>query len=97
MNFGGPVWHASARATDQAVAWALAELALRGVGDTELGEWRERGSPGSGVVHLRRRLSDEERASVGGMVVRDIRGKPEERRRFATLKREAPHLAPYLP
>jgi hypothetical protein len=87
MDFGGPVWHASARAINEPTAWAMAECALNGVGDAALGEWRERGH--GGTVHLRRRLTDEERDGLG---VRDIRGTDEERRRFRALLREAPHL-----
>jgi hypothetical protein len=89
MDFGGPVWHASASAINEPTAWAMAERALSGVGDPPLGEWRERGR---GVMHLRRRLSDAERASVGGLDVRDIRGSDEERARIRALLRDAPHL-----
>jgi hypothetical protein len=69
----------------------MAELALEGVGDARLGEWREVGAK---AVHLRRRLSAEEQ---GDMQVRDIRGTDEEAARLGTLLREAPHLRPYLP
>ncbi len=93
MGFGGPVWHASARAANESVGWALAGRALEGVGDPSLGEWREAGSPGSGVVHIRRRLTDaERRASRGALRVRDIRGSEEERRRLSDLLRDAPYL-----
>jgi hypothetical protein len=68
----------------------MAELALRGVGDASLGEWRERGR--SSVVHLRRRLSDAEREAAGGLGVRDVRGTIEERRRLRALLRDAPYL-----
>lgn len=95
MGFGGPVWHASARAADEATAWALAERALEGAGDAALGEWRERGR--GGTMHLRRRLTDEERALAGGLGVRDIRGQDEERQRLGALLRAAPHLRGMVP
>jgi len=86
-GFGGPVWHASGRGANEAASWAIAERALEGVGDATLGEWREAGSPGSGVVHIRRRLSSRE---VGnrGLVVRDIRGSAEETARLGVVWRE---------
>lgn len=87
MNFGGPVWHASAASgAGDAVAWAMAEKALEGVGDASLGEWRQRGES---AVHLRRRLSADEQ---GDLTVRDIRGSDEERQRQDALFHEAPHL-----
>lgn len=97
MNLGGPVWHASANATDgtQAVATALAERALTGVGDALAGEWREVGQ--RGVVHIRRRLTERERIHAGRIEVRDIRDTPEERRRLRRLVAEAPHTKPYVP
>jgi len=66
----------------------MAERALAGVGDPELGEWRERGR--RGIVHLRRRLSADEqrRARIGEP--RDVRGTPEEARRLRAV-------AAYLP
>jgi hypothetical protein len=73
--------------------WAMAERALRGVGDASLGEWRE---VGRGTMHIRRRLTDAERKAAGGqrggLQVRDIRGTPEESRRLARLLQDAPHL-----
>jgi hypothetical protein len=68
----------------------MAERALQGVGDASIGEWREQGS--RGIVHLRRRLSDDERASVGGLDVRDVRGTFEEKKRIQSVLRDAPHL-----
>lgn len=68
----------------------MAERALRGVGDAALGEWRETGR--SGIVHLRRRLSDAERRAAGNLGVRDIRGTDEEAARFRRLLRDVPHL-----
>jgi hypothetical protein len=68
----------------------MAERALSGVGDAAVGEWRERGH--NSVVHLRRRLSDAERAALGGLDVRDVRGSDEERSRIRALLRDAPQL-----
>lgn len=90
MGLGGPVWHASARAINDPSSWGMAEHALAGVGDPELGEWRERGH--GGVMHIRRRLSDAERAALGGLGVRDIRGTAEEKARMRALLRDAPQL-----
>lgn len=89
MGLGGPVWHASASAGTEATAWAMAERALRGVGDPALGEWRQAGRL---AVHLRRRLSAPERAELGGLEVRDVRGTYEERRRLDAVLRKVPHL-----
>lgn len=89
MGLGGPVWHASGSAGSESLAWAMAERALRGVGDAALGEWRERGRI---AVHIRRRLTDAERQAAGGLQVRDIRGTPEERQRLVRLVREQPQL-----
>lgn len=68
----------------------MAEIALRGVGDPKLGEWREQGR--RGIVHIRRRLTDAECDRAGGLSVRDIRGTQEERHRFTALLKDAPHL-----
>lgn len=68
----------------------MADRALRGVGDAQVGEWREHGR--NGVVHIRRRLTETERGLAGGLVVRDVRGTPEERERLRSLLRAAPHL-----
>lgn len=65
----------------------MAELALDGVGDPSLGEWREPGSPGSGVVHIRRRLSSREQGN-SGLRMRDVRGTDEEARRLAVVTAE---------
>lgn len=92
MGLGGPVWHASAQAAQESLMWAMAERALRGVGDAALGEWRERGRI---AVHIRRRLTDAERMLAGRsrpLEVRDIRGTDEEGQRMRRLLRDAPHL-----
>jgi hypothetical protein len=81
------VWHASGSGATEQASWAIAERALEGVGDSSLGEWRMRGSPGSGVVHIRRRLSSRE-AGNRGLVVSDIRGTPEEGRRLELVRSE---------
>ena len=89
MEFGGPVWHASASAGTESLMWAMAERALRGVGDASRGEWRETGRI---AMHIRRRLTDAERQAAGNLQVRDIRGTEEERRRLRRLFRDAPQL-----
>jgi hypothetical protein len=100
MGLGGPVWHASAQAGQEAIAWAMAARALRGVGDPQLGEWSERGR--DGVMHVRRRLTDRERRlarrplGVDLLQVRDIRGTDEERQRLRRLLKDAPELRPIL-
>lgn len=71
----------------------IAERALRGVGDSTLGEWREAGR--GNVMHIRRRLSAAEVATYG-CVVRDIRGTPEEEKRLAVVFSERPDLRLYL-
>lgn len=89
------MWHASAsHALGPEAAWLAAERALAGVGDPELGEWREHGR--RGIVHLRRRLTDAERELAGGLGVTDVRGTPEERRRLAELVAQVPELARIL-
>lgn len=67
----------------------MAERGLEGVGDAQLGEWRE---VGERAVHLRRRLSDAEREQAGGLTVRDVRGTDEERNRIRAVLRDAPYL-----
>jgi hypothetical protein len=98
MEFGGPVWHASGRRFDHDLRFAevMARNALSGVGDAGLGEWAETGTEGSGVFHVRRRLTPWEQRIYGIPVVRDIRGSPEEKERFGRLATEAPHLKTYL-
>ena len=90
MGFGGPVWHASVKTFgwNEPLARAMAVQALKGVGGAELGEWHDNRST-VGVYHIRRRLSDEE-AQKFSLVVRDIRGTDEERKRFANLLRDVP-------
>ena len=91
MGFGGSVWHASIRtfSGDRALARELAIAALADVGDPQAGEWREEGQT---AHHLRRRLTQDELRLAGGLTVRDIRGTQEERRRFALLFADVPHL-----
>lgn len=72
----------------------MARLALRGAGDRALGEWQEAGSPGSGVVHVRRRLTPAEAALVGPVV--DVRGTPLELQLLGALFRAVPQLEPIL-
>ena len=87
MGFGGPVWHASACARTLRDSLALARSALRGVGSPLLGEWEEAG--GSGVVHVRRRLSEREQKEAA-LAVRDIRGTGEVAERVARLEADYP-------
>lgn len=96
LGLGGPVWHASGKAGDMFAAERLARKALRGVGDATLGEWAEMGTPGSGVLHVRRRLAAWEQHRFGIREVRDIRGTLEETWRLKSLVRDAPHLGQLL-
>jgi hypothetical protein len=91
MQLGGPVWHASvsphypgARASQ---LFDIAQLALHGVGDAALGEWRESGDI---AVHLRRRLTAAEMRYAGIREVCDIRGTEEFSLRIRNVR-------PYLP
>jgi len=92
VNFGGPVWHASAslgraKALD---AWELRNAAVRalaGVGDAKLGEWMDVTEI---AVHLRRRLSHREQLLVGPVV--DIRGTPEAAERVAVVAKQCPNI-----
>ena len=70
-------------------AEAIAEAALRGCGDATLGEWRERGKK---AFHVRRRLTDDERALAGGLTVVDQRNTDAGRKRLAFLFHDAPVL-----
>jgi hypothetical protein len=75
MNYGGPVWHASAAMAGdprKAKLRKLAEAALAGAGDPRLGEWHEWTGR---AYHLRRRLTEREQALVGPVV--DCRGTGE--------------------
>ncbi len=85
------MWHASVKpyAPDIRLAEEMAEQALIRVGMWEH-EWREGGN--GGVFHIRRRLTAAECKLAGNLTVRDIRGTPEERKRFSLLFAEAPHL-----
>ncbi len=68
---------------------AYAELS--GLGDAALGEWTEF-SPGSGVFHLRRRLTGVEAAPIGPVL--DVRGTREAQRRLRALPRKLLRLVP---
>ena len=79
MGLGGPVWHASAAASEgwRETLRRFALEALEGVGDADLGEWEE----WTGYAfHVRRRLSAAEHERVGDVI--DMRGTPEARRRL---------------
>lgn len=76
----------------------MAERALQGVGDAQMGEWRESGR--NGIVHIRRRLTDAERLRAGKgrrLTVRDIRGTQEEVRRLHRLLQDEPRLRAMIP
>ena len=73
------MWHVSVASSIRPMVTLIgkAEKVIEGVGDRELGQWVEvvedtPYAPGKRVVHIRRRLSDEEAALVGP--VKDIRG-----------------------
>lgn len=91
-NFGGPVWHASARGKTLSDSKRLARAALNGVGDALLGQWEGvQGRPE--IWHVQRRLTDAEREAFAVPAPIDIRGTDEERARIASVYEEAPHLA----
>ena len=88
MNYGGPVWHASAASSvlgHDALEQVAAAKMLRGVGDAALGQWVDRSATASGkaVVHVRRRLTPAEERISGP--VRDLRGTAEQSRRAHRL------------
>lgn len=83
MQLGGPVWHVSVAARAAAIPSLLeaeCERQLAGVGDAQLGEWREWTGR---AFHLRRRLSEREQRLVGPVV--DVRGTLDARRRAERL------------
>ena len=80
------MWHASAAST-MSNEYHLSKVTrrmLRGVGDRDLGEWsKAKELEYMTVVHLRRRLSENEARMVGD--VRDIRGTFEELKRVKAV------------
>jgi hypothetical protein len=90
-GFGGPVWHASIAPRSKSLAVqperlrAIAEEVLTGVGDAAAGEWMELGEI---AVHLRRRLSAAEAATVGPVV--DVRGSWESQKRLRRMEKYLP-------
>jgi hypothetical protein len=84
------VWHASAAPLagwqpDKHFLRRCALDALKGVGNSDLGQWEE----WSGFAyHVRRRLTGDEQALTGDAV--DVRGTPEQERIYQEMK-------PYLP
>ncbi len=90
-NFGGPVWHASARGRTKGDSLRICLAGLRGVGDASLGEWHSDGIK-DGVVHVQRRLSLKEQERFAVPAPYDIRGTAEERERIESVFAEAPHL-----
>lgn len=97
LNLGGPVWHASVMSSSavHGRAYLVALKALEGVGDPARGEWLEQGN--SGVFHIRRRLTPAECVLGGGLVMRDIRGSDEARKRLLVVAREVPHIVKLMP
>lgn len=90
-NFGGPVWHASGKGRSRQESRFLALAALEGVGDKALGQWESDGV-GTGIVHVQRRLTDDEREAFGVPEPYDIRGTEEEAHRIGVVFTEAPYL-----
>lgn len=90
-NFGGPVWHASARGRSRSESRRICIDGLRGVGDESLGQWEFDGEM-SGVVHVQRRLSLAEQEQFSVPEPYDIRGSAEENLRIKRVFEEAPHL-----
>lgn len=88
---GGPVWHASGRGRSSAISRSIALGALAGVGDKSTTRIFD-GSPGYGIVHVQRRLTDDERESfeIGGLC--DVRGTDEGRIRLLAVLRELPDI-----
>lgn len=97
-QFGGPVWHASGSTLEGNTrdGRRLARAGLAGVGDATLGEWTFDGER-AGVVHVIRRLSDDERAEFAVPAPYDIRGTREENARIAAVYDESPHLIGIMP
>lgn len=95
-NFGGPVWHASARGRSRTESRRICFEGLRGIGDEKLGQWEFDGDK-PGVVHVQRRLSKAEQDQFGVPEPYDIRGTDEETRRIDQVFAEAPHLRTMLP
>jgi hypothetical protein len=89
-NYGGPVWHASARGATQRESLRIARLGLQGVGAATLGEWTDTVGMGRGIVHVQRRLTDEEREAHAVPEPYDIRGTDEERDRLRVTLEELP-------
>jgi hypothetical protein len=85
MNFGGPVWHASAAHAPERRLKATVVDELAGVGDAGLGEWHEWSGK---AYHVRRRLSEDEQKLVGPVI--DIRGTVEATMRLMPVQRILP-------
>lgn len=92
------MWHASISdapwrdARNPEALFPLAEVALTGVGDAALGEWREIGDI---AVHLRRRLTASEAAGIGPVI--DVRGTWEHTKRLNRIRRYLPERLQRLP
>lgn len=88
------MWHVSIAPTGivlpQDVLRTYAFEALAGVGAALLGQWEEfTGYAFTGYAfHLRRRLTEAEQTAVGDVV--DIRGTPEQEKRWRAVRRYLP-------
>lgn len=91
-NYGGPVWHASGRGKNENASKRIALAGIVGVGDPKLGQWVDLKGVRGGIVHVQRRLTDEERETFEVPEPYDIRGTEEEQRRIAAVLTEAPYL-----
>jgi hypothetical protein len=91
-NFGGPVWHASGRGKNTSESRRIALDVLRGAGDVDAGQWIDDVGSGRGIVHVQRRLSEQEQETFLVPEPFDIRGTGEERRRIVAVYAEAPYL-----
>lgn len=92
------MWHVSVKSRYGNVPWAvleeIARYELRGVGDARWGEWLERGNQ---VLHLRRRLREQEMRIAGIVHIVDIRGTDEHQSRVARVRQFLPPAAAVLP
>lgn len=87
LGFGGPVWHASVMSKDPNFVRLHAEWALEGVGDAQLGEWREQHS----AFHIRRRLTLAEQQEYS-INMCDMRNTAGGYSRLQGLFAQHPHL-----
>jgi hypothetical protein len=80
------VWHVSIGGMGDTAARRLTALRVLGdAGDAVLGEWWEEARI---ATHLRRRVTQDEAATIGPVV--DVRGTPEGAHRLAAVRRYLP-------